>query len=328
MVLRLAGVNPSVNPHLDCFGYVLFGTLALEGLRDATIFGSSIIPKRSMNGNLAYGDSETRMLVDNATVPFTLAHGAAALPFRRVPLVFSALLVGTFAPDFEYFFRLSSDDGFGHTLLGALVVTLPLAWLVLWLFHTYVKLPVARLLPDAIQRRLTNHLDEFRFRGAARVAMVAGSILLGIATHLAWDSFTHPNTWPYHHWSILGQLLHLPVLGPIPVYKVLQHGGTLVGIGALLAWWALWYRTSEPSGSALGNAVSPQRKKVIGTIVTTIAVVGALIRAVAVVGVPHGHSSERRFLGSLVVTGIALVWWQLVAYGVFSSRDASSAIDP
>jgi hypothetical protein len=35
-------------------------------------------------------------------VPFTLAHGAAALPFRRFHLVFSALLVGTFAPDFEY----------------------------------------------------------------------------------------------------------------------------------------------------------------------------------------------------------------------------------
>jgi hypothetical protein len=80
----------------------------------------------------------------NVGVPFTLAHGAAALPFRRLHLVFSGLLVGTFAPDFEYFLRLSPDDGFGHTLLGTFVLTLPLALLVLWLFHTFVKLPVVR----------------------------------------------------------------------------------------------------------------------------------------------------------------------------------------
>jgi Domain of unknown function (DUF4184) len=65
----------------------------------------------------------------NGGVPFTLAHGAAALPFRRLHLVFSGLLVGTFAPDFEYFLRLSPDDGFGHTLLGTFVLTLPLALL-------------------------------------------------------------------------------------------------------------------------------------------------------------------------------------------------------
>jgi Domain of unknown function (DUF4184) len=70
----------------------------------------------------------------NVEVPFTLAHGAAALPFRRLHLVFSGLLVGAFAPDFEYFLRCSPDDGFGHTLLGTFVLTLPLALLVLWLF--------------------------------------------------------------------------------------------------------------------------------------------------------------------------------------------------
>jgi hypothetical protein len=52
-----------------------------------------------------------------------------------------------------------------------------------------------------------------------------------------------------------------------------------------------------------------------------IALGGATIRAVAGMGVPTDHSSEKRFVGLLVVTAIALVWWQLVAYGVFSSRD-------
>jgi uncharacterized protein DUF4184 len=267
-------------------------------------------------------------LVHNVKVPFTLAHGAAALPFRRLRLVPSGLLVGTFAPDFEYFLRLAPDHGFGHTLLGTLVLTLPLALLVLWLFHAFVKLPLAGLLPDAIQRRLTNHLGEFRFGGASRFALIVGSILLGIATHLAWDSFTHSNTWLYYHWPILRQAVHVPFVGLIPLYRLLQHGSTLIGIGVLLAWLAVWYRTSKPSGRALSNIASPTRKLTIGAIVITIAIVGAIIRAAAEIGIPLSHPSEERFFGLLVVTAIALVWWQLVAYGIFASRDILLTIGP
>lgn len=253
-------------------------------------------------------------------MPFTLVHGAAALPFRRFRLVTSGLLVGTFAPDFEYFLRLAPNDRFGHTLLGTFVLTLPVALLVLWLFHAFVKVPVARLLPDAIQRRLTNHLDAFRFGGVERFALVVGSILVGIATHLAWDSFTHRNTWLYHRWPLLGQTIDLPVLGLVPLYKVLQHGSTVIGIAVLSIWLIVWYRNTEPSGHVLGSSSSPRRKMAIGSAVTVIALGGATIRAVARVGVPTDHSSEKRFVGLLVVTAVALVWWQLVAYGVFSSR--------
>jgi len=258
-------------------------------------------------------------------MPFTLAHGAAALPFRRLHLVFSGLLVGTFAPDFEYFLRFSPDDRFGHTLLGTFVLTLPLALLVLWLFHTFVKLPVARLLPDAIQRRLTNHLDEFSFRGVARFALIVGSILLGIATHLAWDSFTHPNAWLYRHWPILSQLFHVPIVGAIPFYKVFQHVSTIIGIGVLSIWVVFRYRATEPSCHAPSNPASPVRKMATGGCIVTVALVGAFIRAAAAVGIPSGHPAEKQFVGLLVVTAIALVWWQLVAYGVFTSRNPSSA---
>ena len=88
------------------------------------------------------------------------------------------------APDFEYFLRLRADHGFGHTLKGAFLLTLPLALLVLWTFHAFVKRLVADLLPDRLQRRLTGHLDGFRFWGTGRTAVIVGSILLGISTHL------------------------------------------------------------------------------------------------------------------------------------------------
>src|SRR5581483_12465816 len=50
------------------------------------------------------------------TVPFTLAHPAAVLPLRRRGLVFSALVVGSMAPDFEYFFGLKRP--ISHTMPG------------------------------------------------------------------------------------------------------------------------------------------------------------------------------------------------------------------
>src|SRR5436305_117206 len=122
-------------------------------------------------------------LLDNVNVPFTPAHAAAALPFRRSRLIFSALLIGTFAPDFEYLLRLAPRGRFGHTLQGALELTLPVALLVLWAFHSFIKQPVAMLLPEALRRRLPNATDKFRFGGPARFLLIIVSILVGIATH-------------------------------------------------------------------------------------------------------------------------------------------------
>src|SRR5438045_2424069 len=116
-------------------------------------------------------------------MPFTLAHTAAALPLRRTKLVWSALLIGTMAPDFEYFVRLAPDDGYGHTLAGTFLLTLPLALLALWLFHTFVKVAVIGLLPNAIRNRLAKSIHEFHWGGAAHFAMIIISILVGIATH-------------------------------------------------------------------------------------------------------------------------------------------------
>lgn len=259
--------------------------------------------------------------MDNVEVPFTLAHAAAALPFRRWRFVVpSALVVGTFAPDFEYLLRLSPRGRFGHTLIGSFVLTLPLALLVLWIFHAFVKVPAAMLLPEAIRRRLPNDLDKFRFGGAARFALIVASILLGIATHLLWDSFTHSTTWPYRHWPILRKPFTMPIVGPLPLYKLLQHGSTIVGIGILSVWLVHWYRTTQPS-SDLRASLPAGRKAAVIAVVTTVAVVGSITRAVIGIGMPMGHFYFNKFVVQAVVTAMALVWWQLVAYG-FAARFA------
>ncbi|MFY9676569.1 MAG: DUF4184 family protein [Terriglobales bacterium] len=72
-------------------------------------------------------------------MPFTPAHIAAAYPFRRTRFVWSALIVGTMAPDFEYFLRMALEARHGHSFPGVFLLTLPLALVTLWLFHKFVK---------------------------------------------------------------------------------------------------------------------------------------------------------------------------------------------
>jgi hypothetical protein len=250
-------------------------------------------------------------------MPFTLAHPAAALPFHRTRLVTSAVVIGTCAPDLEYFVRLSPGSGYGHTLTGAFTMTLPLGLLTLWLFHKYVKRPAVALLPQALAGRLQPYLGPFRFRG--RFALIVGSLLLGIATHLAWDSFTHNNTWLYRNWHVLHEPVHVFFLRHVELYKALQHGSTLVGLGVLLVYLAFWYCGTAPQRTR-PPALAFRRRVIVLLAILAIAIIGGIVRAAIPDGLPSGvHDS--RFIGLLAVTSIALLWWQLVMFGWWFARN-------
>ena len=250
-------------------------------------------------------------------MPFTLAHAAAALPLRRRKLIFSALIIGTFAPDLEYFLRLAPDDGYGHTFKGLFLLTLPLALIAFWLFHSVVKRPIVGLLPTSVEHRLVTHLDEFSFGGPARFGLIVFSILLGAATHLAWDAFTHKNTWAYRNWAVLREVVQLPVFGPTPLFKVFQHGSTLFGMAVLLVWVLLWYRESALSTEILSRGFSAAQRIgiVLGGLILALA--GAVFRTVAVRGVSLSDLTGKRAAGLMVVSVIALLWWECVLYGLW-----------
>jgi ABC-type multidrug transport system fused ATPase/permease subunit len=250
-------------------------------------------------------------------VPFTLSHAAAALPFRRFPLIPSALVIGTLAPDFEYFLLLIPMDRYGHTLRGLFILTLPVALVILWMFHNFVKRPASMLLPDSIQRRLADHLDEFQFRGFGRFLMIVISILVGAFTHLLWDSFTHRTGWFYHHWLFLHEMVRVPVLGTLPYYKVFQHVSTVLGIVILLLWFAWWYRNTKPTDHPIPGAPAAPLRLAIVAVLATIACAGAVINGAIAARGPAGHFNFREFVVEAVVTITALAWWELVAYGIF-----------
>jgi hypothetical protein len=119
------------------------------------------------------------------------------------------------------------------------------------------------------------------------------------------------------------------MVGSIPCYEVLQHASTIIGLAVLGLWLRHWYRTTAPGDQSRVGQLSPTHKLSIIALIATIALLGAAIRAVAGAGPPFHHGAVEGFAGEAVCTFIALAWWQLVAYGLFSTlRQSSKAKTP
>jgi hypothetical protein len=128
---------------------------------------------------------------------------------------------------------------------------------------------------------------------------------------------------------LLQETVRLPVVGPVAFYKILQHGSTVAGTLIVFAWLVRWYRESKPQTTASAKLPAPQRRLAIVAVVTLVACAGGLIRATLGGGLSTSAKTPKRFIGELVVTSIALAWWQLVAYGIlFQSSFVDSDNSP
>jgi Domain of unknown function (DUF4184) len=154
-------------------------------------------------------------------MPLTFAHPAAALPLARLRLPLSALVVGSMAPDLVYFLRLAPRGHFGHTLPGLFLFCLPAGLALLWTFHHVLKGPLLDLAPDAARRRLAAGQGASPFGRPVALVVAVG---LGAVTHDVWDAFTHAGGWAVAALPALRQPVAPFGLGPVPVYKLLQHG--------------------------------------------------------------------------------------------------------
>lgn len=182
-------------------------------------------------------------------VPVTLpAHAAAVLPFfrlsrRGVPP--TALVVGACAPDLSYIYALRELGDYAHTFPGFVLFCVPVGLAVLvWL--EVLVLPALRLaLPEAVGVQWGRFV---RAGGLPRTPLswlaTAAALVLGAATHVLWDGFTHYSMWP-------ASVLYPDVLVPVgsrdlPLARVLQHASSLVGSLGVLAYMARRYRYLEP----------------------------------------------------------------------------------
>lgn len=212
-------------------------------------------------------------------MPFTLSHPAAVLPLSRTRLVFSALVAGAMAPDAGYFLTFSSQHAESHTFKALFTFCLPVGFLLLLLFQKLLKRPLLALLPASHQERLYPSAQRFRFGPARRFGLILLSLLIGSMTHLFWDSFTHATGWFVARIPALQVTTHILPFYPAPVYKLLQHSSTVIGLVILaLAYW-IWYRKAEPAAARLPR-LSARLKAGIACAMLGGACIAAILRTV------------------------------------------------
>ncbi len=165
-------------------------------------------------------------------MPFTLSHAALVLPATFLPkktYSLTGLVIGSFVPDFEYFIRMRDYSIYSHTWLGLLWFDLPLAFMLAYIYHGVVRNALLENLPRGIYVRF---LQTKQFNWAEYVKtnwfVVIISILLGAASHIFWDSFTHYDGYFVKLFPTLRH--HVMIFGIwIPLYNLCQHLSTLVG---------------------------------------------------------------------------------------------------
>src|SRR5689334_21985437 len=153
-------------------------------------------------------------------MPFTGSHPAAVLPFLRTPLPASALVIGSTAPDLPFYLPLPQWYA-THTWLAAVTTDLLLGLLAWALWHGLLAGPALATAPAALRGRLDGRVVPGiagRLTSARQGALVVIALVLGTATHLGWDEFTHARRWGAEHVAALAESW-----GPLPGYRWLQY---------------------------------------------------------------------------------------------------------
>jgi hypothetical protein len=198
-------------------------------------------------------------------MPFTPSHAVVALPFIRTPLVPAAIAVGAMTPDLPLFVRgLPLHYGRSHAFEWIPVTVLvALALLLLW--RCVLRPATRELSPAWLARRLPGGWDAgaaaaFRETLAisaddedgprrwhvswAGVVLLLASLVLGVASHIVWDLFTHEGRWG---------VAAIPALevqwGPLAGYKWLQHGSSVLGLAVIGMFLLIWLLRRRPAAS-------------------------------------------------------------------------------
>lgn len=201
-------------------------------------------------------------------MPFTLSHAAAVLPglrrngTGRGPLVASALVAGSFAPDMTYFAATAAPGAmdFGavtHSPVGIVTadVLVTAALVGLWLL---VREPLVALLPARWRGPVYGLLRGRPWRDRHAAALVGWfflSAVIGSATHVVWDSFTHLDRWGTEVIPFLGE-----IVAGFPVYLYAQYGSSALAL-ALLTWFvARGLRSAGPGVGLPARVPVPGRR--------------------------------------------------------------------
>jgi hypothetical protein len=132
-------------------------------------------------------------------------------------------------PDFEYFLRMTVGSIYSHSFWGIFYFNLPVGTALCFIFHDVVRDPLIDHLPVELRERFWT-LKTFNwnknFKASWRIILI--SLIIGAASHIFWDDFTHPLGYFVKQSSFLRHKFH--VMGfQLPVYNFFQAISSLFG---------------------------------------------------------------------------------------------------
>lgn len=165
-------------------------------------------------------------------MPFTFSHPAIVLPLTFLPrkwFSLTGLVIGSLTPDFEYFLRMRIKSNYSHTIDGLFWFDIPLGLLLAFIFHNIVRDSLFDNLPTILKSRFSE-FRQFDWNGYFKRSwfVVTISILIGAASHILWDSFTHDHGYFVQTIPALQNSVDF-LGGQIQILKILQHSSTLLG---------------------------------------------------------------------------------------------------
>lgn len=184
-------------------------------------------------------------------MPFTPSHAVVALPFIRTPLIPAAIAIGAMTPDLPLFVRgIGIGYGFTHTFANV-VWTALIAFVLFLVWRVVLRPAVPQLAPSWIATRLPaqwwlsgraaapNAVGVGESRGYP--LLLAVSFVLGVLSHIVWDLFTHEGRAGVNAVPLLAAMW-----GPLPGYKWLQHGSSVIGLLIIGIWALTWLTRRAP----------------------------------------------------------------------------------
>lgn len=227
-------------------------------------------------------------------MPFTFSHPAIVLPLTYLPkkwFSLTGLIIGSITPDFEYFIRMKVQSDYSHTLSGLFWFNLPLGILLAFIFHGIVRNSLIENLPLFLKSRFSN-FTRFNWLNFFKknILVVILSILIGAASHLFWDSFTHQTGFFVQKLSVLSSAIKISNFS-VPIYKIIQHGSTLAG--AIIIFYAIYKLPESPEA----KKVKPKDQLLYWSMVFSITLL--------VFGFRFLRSLDISQYGNVIVSGIS-----------------------
>lgn len=242
-------------------------------------------------------------------MPFTFSHPAAVLPLRYLPkkwFSLTGLVIGSMVPDFEYFIRMKVESIYSHTWPGLFWFDLPLALALMLIYNALIKNRLIDHLPIFLNRRFSDFKNTSKVHSKYLVIII--SILIGAASHILWDDFTHPTGYFVLHTPILKHpvfMFHHKFL----LYNILQQLSSL--IGALIILVAIWLLP-------LGKSTAHKPIIYYWLIVAAIAVI--------IIGIRLFTGLAIKQYGDIIVTAISGLLIGLIVVSIVTKKASSTVV--